>query len=191
MGAGTTACYALPGQQWTFYEIDPAIVKIAHDPSLFTYIDNCAHGQVNYVLGDGRLRLKQAPANYYSLIALDAFSSDAIPIHLLTQEAVALYVSKLAERGIVAFHISNRHLELSRALGSVAQTSNLAALIMRDGEITPDQKGKDASIWVVMARSPNDLAELSSDNRWQKLDAIPGFRVWTDDFSNIFSVLKR
>jgi len=191
MGAGTTACYALPGQQWTFYEIDPAIVKIAHDPSLFTYIDNCAHGQVNYVLGDGRLRLKQAPANYYSLIALDAFSSDAIPIHLLTQEAVALYVSKLAERGIVAFHISNRHLELSRALGSVAQTSNLAALIMRDGEITPDQKGKDASIWVVMARSPNDLAELSSDNRWQKLDAIPGFRVWTDDFSNIFSVLRR
>ena len=193
LGAGATACYAVEGEEWTFYEIDPAVVRIARDPAFFSYVDGCSRAPITYVVGDGRLRLKEAPENYYSLIALDAFSSDAIPLHLLTREAVGLYVSKLADGGMLAFHISNRHLDLSPVLGSVAKSYSLAALIMRDGEVSPEEArgGKDASMWVVMARRPEDLKRLTVDRRWETLGAPDDFRVWTDDFSNIFSVLWR
>jgi hypothetical protein len=189
LGAGATASYATPGQEWTFYEIDPAVVKIARDPRYFSYIGSCANGAINFVLGDGRLRLKEAPEGYYSLIALDAFSSDAIPLHLLTREAVGLYLSKLADGGLLTFHISNRHLDLSPVLGSAARSYGLTALIMRDGVASAE--GKDASIWVVLARRPEDLKPLTVDTRWQSLGAPDNFRPWTDDFSNIFSVLWR
>ena len=190
LGAGVTAGYAVPGQEWTFYEIDPAVVRIARDARYFSYIDGCSNAPINFVLGDGRLRLKEAPENYYSLIALDAFSSDAIPLHLLTREAVGVYLSKLANGGLLTFHISNRHLDLSPVLGSIARSYGLTALIMRDGEVSAES-GKDASIWVVLARRPEDLKPLSVDPRWESLGAPDDFRVWTDDFSNIFSVLWR
>jgi len=190
LGAGATASYAVPGQEWTFYEIDPAVVRIARDPRFFSYVDECSNAPINFVLGDGRLRLKEAPENYYSLIALDAFSSDAIPLHLLTREAVGVYLSKLANGGLLAFHISNRHLDLSPVLGSIAGSYGLTALIMRDGEASAES-GKDASIWVVLARRPEDLKPLSMDPRWENLGTPEGFRVWTDDFSNIFSVMWR
>jgi hypothetical protein len=189
LGAGATASYATTGQEWTFYEIDPAVVEIARDPRYFSYIGGCANGAINFVLGDGRLRLKEAPEGYYSLIALDAFSSDAIPLHLLTREAVGLYRSKLANGGLLTFHISNRHLDLSPVLGSAARSYGLTALIMRDGAASAE--GKDASIWVVLARRPEDLKPLTVDTRWQSLGAPDDFRPWTDDFSNIFSVLWR
>ena len=190
LGAGATAGYAVPGQEWTFYEIDPAVVRIARDARYFSYIGACSNAPINFVLGDGRLRLKEAPENYYSLIALDAFSSDAIPLHLLTREAVGVYLSKLANGGLLTFHISNRHLDLSPVLGSVARSYGLTALIMRDGDMSAES-GKDASIWVVLARTPEDLKPLSTDDRWQTLEAPDDFRIWTDDFSNIFSVLWR
>ena len=190
LGAGVTACYAVPGQEWTFYEIDPAVVRIARDQRFFSYIDGCSNASINFVIGDGRLRLKEAPENYYSLITLDAFSSDAIPLHLLTREAVEVYLSKLANGGLLTFHISNRHLDLSPVLGSVARSYGLAALIMRDGGASAET-GKDASIWVVLAHSPEDLKLLTVDKRWEPLGAPDDFRVWTDDFSNIFSVLWR
>ena len=190
LGAGATASYAVPGQEWTFYEIDSAVVRIARDPGFFSYVDGCSNAPINFVLGDGRLRLKEAPQNYYSLIALDAFSSDAIPLHLLTREAVGLYLSKLANGGLLTFHISNRHLDLSPVLGSIAGSYGLTALIMRDGEASAES-GKDASVWVVLARRPEDLKPLSVDPRWESLEAPENFRVWTDDFSNIFSVMWR
>ena len=189
LGAGVTASYAVSGQEWTFYEIDPAVVRIARDARYFSYIDGCSNAPINFVLGDGRLRLKEAPENYYSLIALDAFSSDAIPLHLLTREAVGVYLSKLANGGLLAFHISNRHLDLSPVLGSIGKSYGLTALIMRDGEVSAE--GKDASVWVVLARRPEDLKPLLVDDRWESLGAPDDFRVWTDDFSNIFSVLWR
>lgn len=144
---------------------------------------------LSYPLLLGRLRLKEAPEGYYSLIALDAFSSDAIPLHLLTREAVGLYLSKLADGGLLTFHVSNRHLDLSPVLGSAARSYGLTALIMRDGVVSAE--GKDASIWVVLARRPEDLKPLTVDMRWQSLGAPDDFRIWTDDFSNIFSVLWR
>jgi hypothetical protein len=192
LGTGATASYAVAGQEWTFYEIDPAVVKTARDSALFSYLD-CAQAPISYVLGDGRLRLKEAPDNRYSLIVLDAFSSDSIPLHLLTREAVGLYLSKLADRGIIAFHISNRHFDLAPALASVANSYGLSALVMRDLDISEEEErdGKAASIWVVMARTQEHLKRLTADTRWQPLTAREDFRVWTDDFSNVFSVLKR
>ena len=193
LGTGATAAYAAPGQEWNFYEIDPAVVKIARDPAFFSYVEGCSQSPIKYILGDGRLRLKEAPDSYYFLIALDAFSSDAIPLHLLTREAVGLYLSKLAKGGILAFHITNRHVDLSPALGSIARDYGLTGLIMQDVNITAEeaQAGKDTSVWIVMARQPEDLSRLAADSRWQKLTAPEDFPVWTDDFSNIFSVLWR
>ena len=193
LGAGATAAYATNGQAWSFYEIDPAVVKIARDPAFFSYVERCSPSPIKYILGDGRLRLKEAPDNHYFLIALDAFSSDAIPLHLLTREAVGLYLSKLANGGILAFHITNRHVDLAPPLGTIARNYGLTGLIMRDVNVTPEeaQAGKDASVWVVMARRPEDLSLLAADSRWQKLTTPEDFPIWTDDFSNIFSVLWR
>jgi spermidine synthase len=193
LGVGTTAAYGVAGQEWTFYEIDPAVVKIARDKTLFYYLDQCSQARINYVLGDGRLRLREAQDKYYSLIALDAFSSDSIPLHLLTREAVELYLSKLADHGIIAFHISNRHFNLAPALASVAKSYSLSAFVMEDTTLTFEEarNGKEPSVWVVMARSSEDLNPVTANGRWKSLSAPDNFRPWTDDFSNILSVLKR
>lgn len=193
LGSGATAAYAAPGQEWSFYEIDPAVVTIARDPAFFSYVEGCSQAPIKYILGDGRLRLKEAPDHYYFLIALDAFSSDAIPLHLLTREAVGLYLSKLTDDGIIAFHITNRHVDLSPPLGTIARSYGLTALIMRDVRITMEeaQAGRDASVWVVMARKPEDLKQLTAESGWENLTAPEDFRIWTDDFSNIFTVLWR
>ncbi len=193
LGAGGTATYSTETQEWTFYEIDPAVVRIARDPLFFTFVDGCSKAPIKYVLGDGRLRLKEASEKFYSVIAIDAFSSDSIPLHLLTREAVELYLSRLADDGVLVFHISNRHLNLSPVLGSAAQSQGLTAFIMRDTEVTPkeESEGKDPSTWVVMVRKPENLRQLTADTRWQPLEAPSNFGVWTDDFTNLFSVLWR
>ena len=193
LGAGTTAAYGVAGQEWTFYEIDPAVVRIARDKRFFSYLEECSQARINYVLGDGRLRLKEAQDKHYFLIALDAFSSDSIPLHLLTHEAVGLYLSKLADQGIIAFHISNRHFDLKPALATVAKSYGLSAFVMEDLTVTFEEarSGKEPSIWVVMARSSEDLKLVTANGRWKALSAPDDFRVWTDDFSNVLSVLKR
>src|SRR4030095_9482174 len=193
LGAGGTAAYAAAGQEWTFYEIDPAVIRIARDPALFSYLDGCSRAPINYMLGDGRLRLKEAPDSYYSVIVLDAFSSDSIPQHLLTREAVGLYLSKLSNGGFLAFNISSRHFDLAPALATVAKSYGLSSLIMRDVNLSQEEErdGREPTIWVVMARAPEHLRLMTADARWQPLTAPEDFRVWTDDFSNIFSVLKR
>jgi spermidine synthase len=192
LGTGATACYATAGQKWTYYEIDPAVVRIARNPSLFSYLDGCSKAPISYVLGDGRLRLKEAPDKQYFLIALDAFSSDAIPLHLLTREAVGLYLSKLSDRGLIAFHITNRHFDLTPALGSVAKSYGLTGLVMRDVVVSAEdaRDGKLPSVWIVLARRRDDLKQLTADTRWRTLIPPEKFQVWTDDFSNIFRVFK-
>jgi spermidine synthase len=193
LGTGGTAAYSAEGQEWTFYEIDPAVVRIARDPEYFSFVEGCSKAPITYVVGDGRLRLKEAPEGHYSIIAIDAFTSDSIPLHLLTREALELYLSRLAAGGILAFHISNRHLNLSPVLATTAESKGLTAVVMRDTEVTPQEavEGKDPSIWVVMARDSVDLGKLTADSRWKALKAPPNFRVWTDDFTNLFSVLWR
>jgi hypothetical protein len=190
LGAGTCAAYSRAGEAWTFYEIDPAVVRVARDPASFTYLSNCAAAPVSIVLGDARLRLRDAPANSYGLIVLDAFSSDSVPAHLLTREALALYLSKLAPGGVIAYHVSNRSLELERVVGGVAADAGLVARLFADKEYDPEA-GRDPSTWCVVARKAEDLGALSSDARWQPLDARDyKLELWRDDFSNVVTLFK-
>jgi hypothetical protein len=189
LGVGAMASYSQPGQEWTFYEINPDVINIARNSKYFTYLQNCATGSLNVVEGDARLNLQNAPAGHYGLIVLDAFSSDAIPVHLITQQALDLYLSKLAGAGILAFHISNRSLDLKPILADLAQSRNLVCIGFDD--LNPGSfEGKDPSQWVVMARSAPEISNLSINSQWQQLKGRKDRRVWSDDFSNIISAIK-
>ncbi|HEY2963807.1 MAG TPA: fused MFS/spermidine synthase [Pyrinomonadaceae bacterium] len=189
LGTGATASYARAGEHWTFYEINPAVVSVARSPQYFSYLSDCVPAPVEIVLGDARLQLHGAPDRAYDLIVLDAFSSDAIPVHLMTQQALDLYLSKLKPGGLIVFHISNRNLDLSRVVGDLAQSRQLSCLSMLD--LTPPQSnGKDPSHWVVLARNTTDLGALISDPFARRLSGSGRDKVWTDDFSNILSVFK-
>lgn len=185
LGAGTMGTYSAPGQQWDFYDIDPSIVRIASDPKLFTFLKNCTKGSYRVILGDARLKLREAPQGYYGLIVMDAFSSDSVPAHLLTTQALELYLAKLAPDGLLAFHISNRYLNLEPLLAGLSRRAGLSAFLNRDGQRTVMERYQ--SVWVVMARSDAVLGTIPSDSHWTKLK---GDIVWTDDFSNILSVLE-
>jgi hypothetical protein len=189
LGTGATTAYTRAGQSWTFYEINPAVVSIARDPSYFTYLSYCASAPVSVSLGDARLQLQNAPAAHYGLIVLDAFSSDAIPMHLMTLEALDLYLSKLAPGGLLVFHISNRSLDLHPVVADLARARNLACLGF-DDTARNQTSGKEPSQWVVMSRRPEDVATLATDPRWQTLEGRPERQVWSDDFSNIVSIFK-
>jgi SAM-dependent methyltransferase len=187
LGTGTIACYGKPGQHFVFYEIDPAVESIARDPRFFTYLQDSA-ATIEVVLGDARLSLKKAPDSSYDLIILDAFNSDAIPLHLLTREALGLYLSKLKPGGIIAFHISNRYLDLGPMLGNLAGDAGLYSFVQTDRYLTIPELNEhiSSSTWVVMARDVADLGSLTSP-WWQPLTGRPGERPWTDDFSNILA----
>src|SRR5918994_955291 len=187
LGTGTMACYNKAGQQMTFYEIDPLIEHIARDESLFTYLRDCP-GQKEVVLGDARLSLAEAPDDEYGIIVADAFSSDAIPVHLMTREAIDLYLDKLQENGVLLVHISNRHLDLEPVLGNVAQDAGLACRAQNDVEEGPP--GKFTSHWVVMARDDGDLGSMAANGRWQSCQLDPDTAVWTDDYSNLLSTFN-
>jgi spermidine synthase len=191
LGAGVLAAYQQPSRQFTFYEIDPAIVHLARDGRYFTYLPKCAP-TARVVLGDARLALRAAPAHGYGMIVLDAFSGDSVPVHLLTREALVLYLDKLAPGGVLAFHVSNRYLDLHGVLAALARDAGLFCLRNDDAEVSASElrEGKFASWWVVMARHPDDLDALRGDSGWTILQAAPGARPWTDDYSNIVSILK-
>lgn len=191
LGAGSLAAYAEAGQQWTFYEIDPAVVRIAREPTLFTYLHDCG-AACEVVLGDARLSLARAGTPTFRLLVLDAFSSDAIPVHLMTREALDLYLRRLEPDGILAFHISNRHLDLQPILAALARENGLVALVARDSRpAAASDQGHLASEWLVMARRPAALGRLATDMRWQ-VPAVPaGTRIWADDYSDILAVLRQ
>jgi hypothetical protein len=190
LGTGAMASYARPGEHWTFFEIDPVVERIASNPRYFTFLKD-SPGTVSVVLGDARLKLEDAPDGIYDLIVLDAFSSDAIPVHLVTKEALKLYLAKLNDNGIIIYQISNRYLDLEPVLGDLALDAGLYSLVqeMKVGEADQDELKRN-STWVVMARKIGDLKGLADDPRWGPLKASGGGGLWTDDFSNIISVLK-
>lgn len=191
LGIGTLAAYSEPGQEWTFYEIDPAVEKLAENPDYFTFLAD-SKAPFSVVLGDARLRFSEATDNYYDIIVMDAFSSDSIPVHLVTKEAIQLYFSKLTANGLLVINISNRYINLEPVLGKLAENLNLATLRQLDKEITPAEKsaGKSASHWVIFAHSRQDFGKLNNDPRWQPIPKSPDAPLWTDEFSNIFSVLR-
>jgi hypothetical protein len=191
LGAGVMVCYQQPHEQFTFYEIDPTVLHMARNRRYFTYLSDCGPN-ARVVLGDARLRLREAPPHAYGMIVLDAFSGDSIPTHLLTREALALYLSKLSPHGVLAFHISNRYVELHGVLGNLAHDAGLFCLGNTEAQVSEDERreGKFASWWVLMARRPEDLTPLRTDPHWREVAVPPGERVWTDDYSNILSILR-
>ena len=189
LGTGATVTYSRPGEHWTFYEINPAVVSVARSQQYFSYLSECAKAPVDTVLGDARLKLHNARDGSYDLIVLDAFSSDAIPLHLITQQALDLYLSKLAPGGLIVFHISNRNLELGGVVADLAKSRNLSGVSLLN--LSPrEPNGKDPSHWVVLARSSADYGPLANDPDAHPLVSKGTQDVWTDDFSNILSVFK-
>jgi hypothetical protein len=189
LGAGAAAAYAQANEKWTFYEINPAVVSIARDNQYFSYIGQCAKAPIDVVLGDARLKLKAAPESGYGLIVIDAFSSDAIPVHLVTQEALDLYLTKLASGGLLVFHISNRNLDLSAVVADLALSRNLTCISLQDKRPS-EPNGGDPSHWVVLGRSTSETAGFLNEPFSRILTGRPDRQVWTDDFSNILSVFK-
>jgi hypothetical protein len=186
LGTGTLAAYAQPESRWTFYEIDAAVEQIARDTRFFHYLEHCG-AKCSVVLGDARLTLAQSQATH-DVLVLDAFSSDAIPIHLLTTEALRTYESRLSPDGVLAFHISNRHINLAPVIARLARERGLTALTRFDKTVDA-KRGYEASEWVVMARRPERLQPLAGETQWTQLvaDTRP---AWTDDFSNIWTELR-
>ena len=191
LGTGTAACYARPGDRWTFYEIDPLVARIARDSALFSYIADCAP-DARVVLGDARRELAAEPDHAYDLIVLDAFSSDAIPVHLLTREALALYLRKLAPDGVVAVHISNRYLDLQPVLTELARDQHVAGAWGTDVHFTEKDRGqlRSRSYWVALAPRAPSLARLTREPGWTPLPPRAATALWTDDFSNVLRVFR-
>lgn len=191
LGIGTLAAYSEPGQEWVFYEIDPAVEKLARNPNYFTFLQD-SKAPFSVVLGDARLRLASVPDSHYDLLVMDAFSSDSIPVHLVTREAIQLYFSKLTSQGLLAINISNRYINLEPVLGALARHLGLSALRQLQREISPAERemGKSPSHWLLLARLQRDFGNLVSDSRWQPIPETEGAPLWTDDFSDIFRVLR-
>jgi len=183
LGAGGLVCYGWPGTEWTFYEIDPVVERVARDAALFSFL-RTTKAEVNVVLGDGRLTLASAEPGAYDIIVIDVFSSDAIPMHLLTQEFVTIAFDRLRPTGILAFHISNRYLDLEPVIAAAMRGAGATALEQLHHPATDDAV---RSRWLVAARQPAAIAALAADPRWR--EARYGDKSWTDDFSNIFDVL--
>jgi hypothetical protein len=191
LGVGSLAAFAEPGQAWTYFEIDPVVEKFAGTDRYFTFLtDSPGHPRV--VLGDARLTLAQTPEAKFDLLFLDAYSSDAIPVHLVTREALALYLRKLAPGGVLAFHISNLHLDLEPVFANLARDANLVCLTRDDTDVPAELRaqGKAPSVWLVMARRADDLAPLARDPRWRPGRTDARLAVWTDDYSSLLSVFR-
>lgn len=191
LGTGALASYGRRGMTIHAYEIDPAVVRIATNPLYFTFLSQSRASQIEYFVGDGRLLMEAHDGEPYDLIVLDAFSSDAIPVHLLTLEAFGVYLDKLAGGGVLAVHISNVYLNLEPVVARAAEHHGLHATMLVDQRSPEDstETGRYASTWVMLSRSPDDLAPLRQRPLWRPPVAREGFRAWTDDRSNILSVL--
>ncbi len=217
LGTGSIACYALPGQSLTFYEIDPTVLKLVEGDEHFTFVSDARKrgANVNFVLGDARLKLEEQKDTKYGLLLIDAFSSDSIPIHLLTKEAVQLYTDRLAPGGLLAIHISNRYVMLEPVCAILAKELGLACRISSDtvhddpSWINP-YPGKTSSSWVVMARSEEDLGGLGIEDPkgggglaaltgmaawfdfrpWERIKIDKNVPAWTDDYSDVLRVMR-
>jgi hypothetical protein len=189
LGAGTLTCASMPGETWRFFEIDQSMVETARDPRYFTFIGNC-EPDLKPVIGDARLTFAKEPNGSYDLIIVDAYSSDAIPIHLATKQAMQIYKDKLAPQGAVVMHVSNRHLELASVVVGIAEANDLKSWAYSE-DSSRDNEYIFATSVVVSARAEADVGELASSDSWELTAADPDQRVWTDDYSNVFGAVYR
>jgi len=192
LGAGTAAAYGDAGERFTYFEIDPAVARLAQDTAYFTYLAD-SRATVAIVLGDGRRRIAEVPDASYDLIVLDAFSSDAIPVHLLTREAVTLYLRKLKPRGCLAIHLTNGYLALDRVVAAIAAELHAPTAIKHDSRRTPREEydGKDSSTWAVMVRDDEAALPVDESEGWVRVpENAPKTYLWTDDRSNLIGLLR-
>jgi hypothetical protein len=189
LGSGTLACASEPGETWKFFEIDQTMVDTAKDPKYFTYISKC-EPDMKPVIGDARLTFAREPAGLYDLIIVDAYSSDAIPIHLATEEAMEIYKDRLAPQGAVAMHVSNRHLELSSVVVGIADANDLRSWVYSE-DTNRDAEYIFSTTVVVSAREEADVGKLASSELWALTEAEDDQRVWTDDYSNVLGAVWR
>ena len=193
LGTGTLSCYARPGQRWTYYEIDPVVVEIARDPERFTFLSRCLP-DVPVVLGDARLSLAQQARGSKDVLVIDAFTSDAVPMHLLTREAFALYRRVLRPDGLLLVHISNRHLNLEPVVAAAARQGYHALVGNHEPSASEVADGASPSRWIVLSPSRERLEQVravTDPGFWESLRPTPGFAGWTDDYGSILPILKR
>lgn len=185
LGTGSVATYARPGDQLTFYEVDPLVQRIATDPRHFSYISDCARGRINFVIGDARLTVQKEPHDKFDILLIDAFSSDAVPAHLLTVEAVKSYLDRLKPDGVLILHLSNRNLELGGAAAAVVQAAGGVGLMQTYYHDPAKPHLWAASVEAMIAsKTPAGLAPFRDDPRWEPIDASQA-RPWTDDYTNL------
>jgi SAM-dependent methyltransferase len=194
LGTGALSCYKKNGQTWSIFEIDPAMVQLATRSRYFDYVPRCAP-DARIVVGDARLTLAREPNARYDYLVIDAFSSDAIPLHMITAEAFALYRKKLKPDGILLVHISNRVLNLEPVVARVAEVQGWQARILdyKDSEESKMGRYTTSSVWVALAASgvsqvPFDYT--AGDRGWALLPKANGFRLWTDSYANVLSVMR-
>ena len=190
LGTATLACYKRPGQQWTFFEIDPVVVDISRKQHRFTFLDECAP-KSPAIIGDARLELGRIPPGSFDILVVDAFSSDSIPLHLITREALAIYARALAPDGVLLMHISNRFLNLRPVVAELGAAQGWAVRL-RDDTANP-APGINRSYWVAMARTPvrlDRLAAYDPAHPWTVLKAADGAQAWTDDRSSILPYVR-
>jgi hypothetical protein len=189
LGSGTLTCASEPGETWKFFEIDQSMVDTARDPRYFTYIKNC-EPDLKPVIGDARLTFAREPDGIYDLIVVDAYSSDAIPIHLATEQAMEIYKDKLAPQGAVVMHVSNRHLELASVVVGIADANDLKSWVYNE-DAGRDNEYIFSTEVVVSAREEADVGKLASSDVWELTEADENQRVWTDDYSNVLGAVWR
>ena len=183
------ACFAQPNHDWTFFEIDPDVVEVARNPVHFTFLQNSNAKSMNYVLGDARLELAKLPPDAFDILFIDAFGGDSIPMHLLTVEAVELYVSRTRSK-VVAMHVSNRFLNLIPVMSSIAHASGLTMKVNYH-HTTPQQAadGHSASLWLVLSDSEKSLERFNKTNDWFAAPKPSDRHPWTDDYQNLFHAI--
>jgi hypothetical protein len=191
LGTGAMACFARPNDKATYYELDPNIIDIAQNSDLFSFLTECG-ANTGIAQGDARITLEGTPPNSYDLIFVDAFIGAAIPVHLLTREAMALYLSRLKPHGIVAMHVSNYSLELGSVVAGIAYANNAITRYYQGGDVKSDAREMTSVPSVaVVARDEEDFGVLAKSKFWPILNRDPNQRVWTDDYSNVAGALLR
>ncbi len=184
LGSGSLACHAAEGESWRFFEIDPLMVKIASDVENFSYLANCQPSPPDIVIGDARLTMAKEPSGGFDLIIVDAFSSDAVPIHLMTAEALQLYLDKISPNGVAVLHISNRYLDLDSVLGATAKLVPGAYGLIVSDDTADGGYGSTSSTIAVFAKTEAALEPFRGLSDVRELDA-KGLRAWTDDYSDV------
>jgi len=185
LGAGIIAAYGRTGDVYRFYEINPLVVKIARTD--FTYLRD-SRADVEVILGDARLSLEREAAQDYDIFIVDAFSGDAIPIHLLTREALQLYLSHLKKDGILALHISNLYIDLKPVIQRLAEKAGLEAIAVNTAGNS--ETGANDSEWVLLSATGETLEKPPLRSAGKAMPRTPDVRMWTDDYSSLFRLLK-